>query len=198
MMKRILTMLAAAVLALGVLIPAASLGETVMYVYTANGKSLNVRSAPVVEDNIITTIPFGTEVYVDYHLGNGWSALYWTGTYYHVYVQTRFLVSTKPKKPTPVDPDPGYVGDSATTVAELNTIFKTYRKVNNPYTVTVRPTRASGWVNVRFAPTKQSELLGQYRTNDQLLVIAEMRDWYQVEDPYTGAVGYVSNKYVVR
>ena len=197
MFKRILTILAAAVLALCVLIPAASLAQTVMYVYTANGKTLNVRSEPVVGNNLVTELPFGSEVYVDYHLGNGWTALFWTGSqYYHVYVQTRFLVSTKPVKP--VTPTPASVGDTASTVAELNAIFKTYRQVRNPYLVLVRPTRASGWVNVRFAPTKQSELLGQYHTNDQLLVIAEMTNWYQVEDPNTGAVGYVSDKYVVR
>ena len=197
MFKRILTMMIAAMLLVGIMLPAVSLAEFRMYVYTSNGKGLNVRSAPNTGDNVIKSLPFGSEVNVAYHLGNGWSAIRWTGSEYDlVYVQTRFLVNDKPsKKPSsPTTP----AGDSSTTVAELNKIFKTYKRVTTEYMVTVRPTRASGWVNLRFTPTKNAELMATYRDNDQLTVIAEFKDWYQVEDPKTGAVGYISAKFVVK
>lgn len=196
MLKRILTLTVAAVLALAMLVPAAGLAEFTMYVYTPNGRGLNIRTQPTVGDNIIKSIPFGEAVTVHYHLGNGWTALLWDGeSYDHVYVQTRFLVDEKPKsKPTPSTPEAG--GNNAGTIAELNAIFKTYRSVPEGYSVTVHPTRGSGWVNMRFAPSKQSELMATYRNNDQLVVIGELKDWYQVEDPATGNVGYISTKFV--
>ena len=198
MSRRMLAVLAATLMALAVLIPAVSNAEYRMYVYTANGKNLNVRTSPETGDNILKTLPFGSEVYVDYHLGNGWTALMWTGeSCDHVYVQTRFLVDKKPTK-KPTQEETGGKTEGSGTIAELNKVFKTYRYVSEPYRIIVRPTRASGWVNMRFAPSKQAELISTHRTDDELLVIAEYKDWYQVEDPDTGAVGYISSKFVVK
>lgn len=199
MTQKILTLTVAAVMALFMLVPAGSLADSYdRYVYTENGGSLNVRSEPRVDDNIISTIPFGTGVYVDYDLGNGWTQIAWGGEYDFAYVQTRFLVRNKPgRRPSQpaADDDPG---DNSSSIGELNRIFRTYRRVDNPFTVTVRPVRASGWVNVRFAPSKLAELLSTQRDGAQLLVIGELQDWYQVENPNTGEVGYISRKYVVR
>ena len=197
MLKRILTLMIIATLAVALIPTMASATET-MYVYTQNGKGLNVRYEPSTDGEIFISVPYGERLTVLYHLGNGWSAISWDGNVY--YVQTRFLVYDKPgKKPTPEPTKkPGSAGDSSTTVAELNAIFKTYRLVENPYRITVRPTRASGWVNLRFAPTKQAELMGTFKDGEQLIAIAEFKDWYQVEDPDNGAVGFISSKYVVR
>lgn len=193
MLKRILTMLVAAMLAVTLFPTLASATET-MYVYTQNGKNLNMRYEPNTDGEIFTTVPFGRSLTVLYHLGNGWSAVSWDDNIY--YVQTRFLVYTKPtKKP---ESEQKKAGDASTTVAELNKIFKTYKLTETPFSITVRPTRASGWVNMRFAPTKEAELMGTFRDGDQLLVIAELQDWYQVENPDTGAVGYISSKFVAK
>ena len=199
MFRRIMTVMVAALLLLGALVPAASLADYYdMYVYTPNGRGLNARTEPRVGDNIIKSLPFGTGVYVLYHLGNGWTQIGWGGLYDYAYVQTRFLVSEKPaKKPTPSG-GKANPGDSSSTVAELNQIFKTCKLVAEPYKITVRPVRASGWANVRYAPSKKSELVSTLRANKQLLVIAELQDWYQVEDPDTGAVGYISTKFVAK
>ncbi len=198
MFRKILTLMAAAVLVACILIPAVSLAYTEMYVYTANGKGLNCRTEPYVGNNVIKSIPYGSPVYVEYHLGNGWSCIRWSGAYSVAYVQTRFLVSYQPSS-GPVPPSPsGSSADDATTVAELNRIFKTYRRVTNPYVVTVHPARSSGWVNLRFAPTKQAEVISTHRDNDRLIVIAELAGWYQMEDPDTGAVGYMVTQYVSR
>ena len=199
MSRRILTLLLLAAIAAGVCIQAASLAAEYRYVYTENGKGLNIRYEPRIADNILTTAAFGTRVQVYQNLGNGWTAIYWGGTDIF-YVQSRFLVKDKPtKKPSSGSGSTsGSAGDNASSVAELNQIFRTYQRVPSPYLVTVRPTRASGWVNLRFAPTKQAELLGTYRENDRLLVIAQLKDWLQVEDPATGAVGFISSKFVVQ
>jgi len=210
MTKKILTLAVAAVMLIGMAVPSVSHAWYTMYVYTQNGKSLNVRSEPNLGDNILWTVPFGERVDVDYNLGNGWTALMAAGAYESVYVQTRFLVSEKPtKKPsgntntntntnTSTNTAVNYSGDSASTIAELNSIFRSYKKVVNPYRITVRPTRASGWVNLRFAPSKQTEVLATYGSNSQLVVISELGNWYQAEDPETGIVGYINSAYVVR
>ena len=199
-MKKILTFVLTLTLLLGLFLPSSSLAYFTMYVYTENGKTLNVRTDPWVGDNVIGKIPYGEEVVVNYHLGNGWTALFGAGSWPDtVYVQTRFLVSYKPEKkstPVPSGNTPSST-TSAVTITDLNKIFKTYTRVN-PYTIIVRPTRASGWVNLRWAPSKSAELLGTYGANARLTVIAELKDWYQVEDPATGVVGFMNSAFVTK
>ena len=130
MSKKILTLVTALVLMFGMAVPAVSHAWYYMYVYTENGKSLNVRSEPRTGNNVLWTLPFGEQVAVDYNLGNGWTALMAAGAYETVYVQTRFLVSEKPsRKPTPQPTaNPSSSTNPATnaaTAAELNKIFRT-------------------------------------------------------------------------
>ena len=66
------------------------------------------------------------------------------------------------------------------------------------YTITVRPTRVTSWVNVHWAPTKQSELMETLRANDELIVMCEMTDWLQVRDPDNGKVGFVNKVFVAK
>ena len=196
MLKKMTAMMFTVMLVLVLMIPSVSFAEKSMYVYTENGGSLNIRTEPWTGDNVIKQMPFGSEVYVIRNLGNGWTELAWGGMYDYAYCQTRFLVSKKPaKKPTPKKQESSGTTTSV-SIDELNRLFKTYKLVDC-YRVTVRPTRASGWVNVRFAPTKQAELLSTHKDNEQLIVIAELNGWYQVENPDTGAVGYVNSAYVV-
>ncbi|MBR2822603.1 MAG: SH3 domain-containing protein [Clostridia bacterium] len=205
MSKKILTLALAAILMIGVSVPTVSHAWYNMYVYTENGKSLNVRSEPRTGNNVLWTVPYGEQVTVDYNLGNGWTALMAAGAYETVYVQTRFLVYEKPKA-KPAQNNTGSSSSTsgstnpatnAATAKELNKIFRTYKRVN-PYKITVRPVRASGWVNLRFAPSKETEVMATYKANDQVTVIAELDGWYQVEDPNTGMVGYMSNQFVAK
>ena len=59
-------------------------------------------------------------------------------------------------------------------------------------------TRASGWAPMRWAPSKSTEQIATYKQDDQLLVIAELKDWYQVEDPNTGAVGFMHKQFLTK
>ena len=202
MLKRMLILAVALILLAGLALPAVSRAEIIMYVYTENGKSLNVRQQPTVGNNVIGTLPYGESVYVESTLGNGWSQILW-GSYGSAYVQSRFLVSVKPGSRPSTRPSSGGSSSSssgkaataATTVEELNRIFRSYRKVN-PYTVTARPVRASGWVNLRWTPTTNAEVIATYRNGDRLTVIAELGIWLQVEDSYTGMVGFMDSTYV--
>lgn len=184
-----------------------------MYVYTENGKGLNVRKAPYVGNNIIDVAPFGSAVTVLRFLDGGWACIQWK-QYSEAYVQSRFLQWTNPRTyttpqptatPTPTPylvtaapyyyttPEPAYTD----TLAVLNAEFRTARLVT-PFTVIVRPSRASGWVNMRWAPSKDTEVLATYRSGAQLTVIAETQSWYQVADPNTEATGFIMKTYVTR
>ena len=51
---------------------------------------------------------------------------------------------------------------------------------------------------MRWAPSLSAEIMATYKQNDKLLVIKELKNWYQVEDQDTGNVGFISKKYVTK
>lgn len=184
---------------------------TVMYVYTDNRKGLNVRSAPYVGNNIIATAYFGSAVTVKRFLDNGWACIQWNSSV-EAYVQTRYLQWDRPAINTPVItaaptaapytyPDSysnnNYANTYTDSLITLNAEFRTARLVT-PFVVVVRPARASGWVNMRWAPSKDTEILATYRSGAKLTVIAETQSWYQVADPDTEATGFIMKNYTIR
>ena len=210
------------VLALLILCVTPVLANTTMYVYTDNRKPLNVRSAPYVGDNLITTAPYGAAINVIQLQDDGWAKIQWTPSVV-AYVQSRYLQWTRPdlSTPVPATPTPTPVPTAAPTavpyyptaapyyptaepysyytdsLATLNAEFRTARIVT-PFTIIVRPARSSGWVNMRWAPSKDVELITTYRNGARLTVIAETQSWYQVVDPDTEATGFIMKAYTTR
>ena len=80
---------------------------------------------------------------------------------------------------------------------EITAEFMQAEKVE-PYPIALKPARVTGWVNLRWAPSKSTEIMATYKQNDKLLVIRETNNWYQVEDQDTGDVGFISKQYVVQ
>ena len=201
MAKRFLSLLLAMLLA-GTLIPsfsAASSSSWTMYVYTDNGKTLNVRSDPVSGNNIIGRLNFGSAVSVRLTMANGWTCIdYPAGMGGVAYVQSRFLVSTQPGwNPGGSSSGGSSSGSYSQALSSMNAEFRSARKVS-PYTIVSRPSRASGWVNLRWAPSMEAEVITTCRQGKELTVLAELNSWYQVEDPSTGMVGFISRSYVYR
>ena len=208
MKKRLFALLAVLVLA-AAMIPA-SLAEDdstpnsagYYYVYTENGKGLNVRATP--GGDVVGSLKYGTKIYCYYRDGgNGWALIDYSydmpgvgyGTY-ACFISSRYLRKSKP----PARPGSGSSAQPAATtdtVSEINTEFRSAKNVI-PFSVTVRPSRASGWVNLRWAPTKSAEIMATYKANQKLLVIRELNNWYQVEDQDTGDVGFISKQFVVK
>ena len=176
------------------------------YVYTDDGKSLNVRSEPMKGDNIIGSLKYGDSVSVRMTMANGWAVIDWVhADNYVAYVQSRFLVNYKPapktaSKSTSTSSTKTTSSNSSGNkggISGINTEFKAAKQVT-PYTVVARPTRASGWVNLRWAPSTEAELITTCPQGKELTVIAELKSWYQVEDPDTGMIGFISSKYVTK
>ena len=197
MMKRFLILVASLVLVMSVCMTSALAYET-MYVKTGNGKTLNVRSEPATGDNVLLRFPYGHQVTVNYHLGNGWTCIMLAGEYDVGYVQTKFLVSKDPGKYVPSSADAELAKPATSmesyTMEQLNEVLKTARSVT-PYTVTLYPTRSSGWVYLRWVPSRNSNYVTTYTGGQQVQVIAELKNWYQVQDQ-DGKVGFVYTSYV--
>lgn len=202
-MKKVISLILAMMLL--VLFTSAVMSEsqgTDMYVYTKNGKPLNVRSSMSTEDdsNIIGSLKYGTKV-ITYGHQDGWAIIDYGNT--TGYIMYRFLMKEKPDPYTgsnssssaSTQKKTSFSTKDASTVAQLNTLVAS-AKIVTPYTVTVRPARASGWVYMRWFPSKSAETLASFRANYELTVIAELKDWYQVSDPDSGKVGFVYKSYV--
>ena len=182
------------------------------YVKTPNGKGLNVRDAP--NGKVIGSLKYGTRIHVDTFTTPQWALIlyrydngYGMGEY-AAWVSTRYLTRTKPAKfvknntgtntGTAAPAAPASVPAAASTLAAVNAIYRTAAQVIAPYTVVARPSRSSGWVNLRWAPSVDAERIATCPQGKTLTVLVELKDWYQVQDPATGMVGFVSSKYVVR
>ena len=198
MLKRFLSLALIAMMMALFIIPAAVTAdnEWTMYVYTDNGKSLNVRSDPMTGNNVIGSLNYGDAVSVRMTTANGWTVIDWyNGTV--AYVQSRFLVAYKPasKGKTPVENNTAT--DAGQVLNTMNAEFRTGVRVS-PYTVIARPSRASGWVNLRWGGALEAERITTCGQGKRLTVLAELRNWYQVQDPESGMIGFISRKFVSR
>ncbi len=210
MNKRIVLLMTAILMAVLMIIPVSVAEDDTpsdsagyYYVYTENGKGLNVRATP--GGDIVGSLKYGTRIYCYYRDGgNGWALIDYTynmpgfgkGTY-ACFISSRYLRKSKPPANPGSESSSSSSSGSSDTAAEINREFRSAKKVD-PFTVTVRPSRASGWVNLRWAPSKSTEVMATYKQNEKLLVIQETNNWYQVEDQDTGNVGFISKQFVVK
>ena len=198
MKKRVVVFLLAAAMLLVALMPAAmasGIGVT-KYVYTRNGKPLNVRAWPDVNSALLGTLALGTRVTIEGYTGDyTWANIIYNGQ--NAYVMTQYLADSPggggyTPTPTPVDPGKNYQN----IVTSLESEFSTYHVVS-PYTVLAKPVRASGWVNLRYVPSTEFGHADNLYANTQLTVIAETRNWLQVRRNDTGVTGYVMRQYTI-
>ena len=206
MNKRLTAWILALVLAVCGLIPAALAGDDTppegagyYYVYTENGKGLNVRETP--GGRIVGSLRWGSKVHVDAFVDGTWALItyryelpgYGVGNY-AAFINRRFLTRKQPVKEEQKQ-ETKAAETAADPLEALNKEFKEAKKVT-PYRVTLRPTRVSGWVNMHWAPSNDSEVQATYKANDSLLVIRETPNWLQVEDQDTGDVGFINRQFV--
>ena len=192
MNKRILSLLAVVVLLAAMLAATATAyAYYAVYSHCGNGKPLNVRSGPGKNYPVVSQVPYGEAIYVIGETSPGWLELNDYG-----FVQASLTSTTQPGPYVPPAPKPTV--DPAQKKADLEAVYAT-AKIVDPYMVTLKATaRSNGKANVRWAPSKTSKLLKAYPEGSEVRVIAELKNWYQVEDPVTGAVGYVNTAYVVK
>ena len=159
-----------------------------MYVNTANGGTLNVRSIPDTTGALLGTLEFGSAVTVtgiDVYRPDWVSIRYSRGANGTAWVMTKFLSYNQPSK-------------QAVEQAEVARQMATYRALDASFLIAARPASSGGWVNFRSAPSTSSGQIGTLRMGQLLTVVGETIDWYQAVDSATGRLGWVSKAYVYR
>lgn len=151
----------------------------VYYVNTANKKSLNMRSSTDLGNNILTSIPNGAAVVVyEFLNSNTWAHISYGGR--DGYVMTRYLSLTPPST-------------QPSTTESLS--FKDFKSTY--YLASVKPSTPSGYVNMRWAPSKSTAVHDIYYSGSTLQVIAESKTWCQVYDTQKNICGFMMKEFLV-
>lgn len=191
MKKRTISRIAVMLLVVAIVASMVSVASAYYAVYShcGNGKPLNVRSGPGKDYAVIDKVPYGEAIYVIGETSPGWLQLNDIG-----FVQASLTSRNYPGPYVPgPTPDPAQKKKTS-----LESVIATAKTVD-PYMVTLKATvRSNGKANIRWLPSKTSKLLKTCAPGTQVKVIAELKNWYQVEDPMTGEVGYVNTAYVVK
>ena len=209
MIKRLLSMTLAVVMVMALALPAVLAEDDYVdsraghyYVKTDNGKGLNVRDQPG-GGRVVGSLKYGTRIYVTTFTTPQWALItykydngYGLGEY-AAWVSTRYLTRSNPGKYQGGGSSSAAPAVSGSGLEAMNAVFRTARQVV-PYTVVSRPTRATGWVNLRWAPSMDAERIATCPRDKTLTVLTELNGWYQVQDPMTGMIGFISSKYVER
>ena len=195
-MKRMtaLTLALAVLVSMLAIIPAASADLTQYFVYTSNGKTLNLREKPTKNSAVVAKIPYGDEFWLEKDMGNGWAYGHWGGAF--GYVMTRYLTKHKP------DPNPSKNKEETKEEKDLRLeeekLDKELRSEIpvSPFYVVVRATRTTGWINFRTGPSKITVRVASFADGKELLVSGETTNWYRATDPDTQKVGYINKSFV--
>lgn len=200
MMKRLLALALTALMLLACAFSAvAEENDRDYYIYTENGKPLNVRSLP--NGPIVGALKSGTKIEVDSLVNDSWALIsfqYDNGAdgvgNWPAYVNRRFLTREDPAAKTEGAEAEESTGDP---MADINAEFAAAVPVEH-YQIMIRPARVSSWVNLRWIPGTTGMVIAEYKANDKLTVLMELKNYLMVQDPKTGRIGYIEKGFAVR
>lgn len=192
MRKRVLVCVTAMLLVLAICASASA-----AWIKTENGKAANGRGGPGKDYPLIAPVAYGREIVVTGGSQNGYTPIMLPSGSDEVWVLSRFIVNYNPGKYTP-SPKPDSGKSSGNKSDAQNSIYAEFKAARwvNPYEVTTYHKRSSGMINMRWAPAKNAPLIQTYRSGETLNVLCELKDWYQVEDPETGKVGFIRRDFL--
>jgi len=156
----------------------------VIHVSTANGKSLNMRSGPSTRYSIITTIPNRSALNLYWYMDSEWAFVSYRNSF--GFCMTRHL-SISPGELVDMEETPDITKD-------LNELYKGFKPAG--YYAAVNPTAPSGFVNLRWAPTKAAPVQCIYYAGEVLRVLSENGTWSQVLNETTGVSGFMMNSFL--
>ena len=195
MLKKILALTLAVVIALACTAVFAEEVEedTTYWVFTDNGKELNVRNAP--GGDIIGKLKYGEKVTVVSFINGEWAAINYKDSELG-YVSTRFLIKADPEEVKRLieEEQSEITGDPMT---DINTEFASAVDVDD-YKITARPARVTSLVYMRWIPSETGRIIIGYKATEQLIVLKELDHYLQVQDPDTGDVGYIHKRFAAK
>lgn len=194
MRKRILVSALAMLLILAV--STSALAAT-RWIKTGNGKPAAGREGPSRDYALLTYLGYGTQVNTVGKSQNGYTPVQMPGGSDTAYVLTKFLVKSVPGPFVPSEASGSSSSSSAGLQSSIVNEFNAARFVT-PYEISTYHKRASGLVNMRWAPSEKAKLIHSYPAGERLTVLAELKNWYQVQDPETGWVGFIRSDFLMR
>lgn len=188
-MRKLLPLLTLVVLIASMIPLAAFADSTPVYYYvkTSNYEPLNLREAESTKSKIIAKIPYGTKVeLLDFFVGSTWASCNYDGHY--GYVMTQYLSFDKPHP----KPKPGPVPTPKPTPSA--SMFAGFKPAY--YSAIVRPTTPTGFVHMRWAPSKQEKIFQDYYAGQALQVLYANDTWCQVYDTQNHVFGYMMKQFL--
>ena len=120
----------------------------------------------------------------------------WTYSYYLTSTKPKSSSSSKSTSNSSSNHSNHSSSNSSNSAAQTN-VFSGMKAVRHYY-VTVRPSTLSGYVNLRWAPSKSAAMKGVRYYGDELRVIAENKTWAQVVDDATNECGFIMKSLIER
>lgn len=155
------------------------------YVKTANKGYLNLREAPSTTAKVLGHLDYGTAMSVIL-FNNGWAYVKVSKQYGWVLASN--ISATKPSS------GGGGSSDYDSNVLK-NSMFEGFHPVS--YTVIVNPTRRTGFVNLRWAPSTAAKPMDIRYYGYELQVLQENNVWCQVYDAKAGISAFVMKEYLL-
>lgn len=169
-------------------------GQT-LYVNISKG-TLKMYNAFYVEAPVILKLQNGSPVTATGNYNGGFlEVTYSVGSTRETgWVLIKYLSANKPSASTNKTSNTNKTNNSAPaqkeTVASLN--FKSYKLIpdDTTYVVSSKPSRAGGFVNLRWVPSLDSAIIERMYKGEEMTVIAEGKKWLQVQcnDGYVGFI----------
>ena len=184
----VMMIMLAAAPAMAISIRGVGSGQT-LYVNTASGRALNLRNGPSSTAKVIAKLSRGTAVIA----GDDYQEPYLRVTVNGKkgWVDIRYLEATKPSKGSSSGGSSSSSSDG-TLISKLS--FKNFKLVDGVVVVTPKPPRVGSSVNLRWAPSTEASVLRRVYAGDQLTVVTEGKDWYQVQTE-DGYVAFIAKKF---
>ena len=157
---------------------------TYYYVNTSNRGALNLRQTASNAAKVLVQIPYAAQVELaDYVAGDKWAHCYYGGT--EGYVMVRYLSKTRPSTGTTT---------TTTTVGSESAEYK--RMEPAYYYAVVHPSTPTGYVHMRWAPSKTEPVFRDYYDGQVLKVLYQNSSWCQVLDESNQVCGYMMRAFL--
>ena len=189
-MKRSISLLLALILALTAVFTLTSVAsaEWIVYSAAANKYPVRVREAPTTKSKKMGTLKYGEAATAVYDENSEWTCIKWKNTF--GYVMTVHLSTEPPAAKKAANPV------SKKLAAELlGQEMRSERLVEEPFSISVVPTRASGYIPLRSGPANTTNRVERLPNGKELIVMSETDNWYRARDPENHKVGYIQKEY---
>ena len=191
-MKKLVSILCLVALMVTLLAPAVSFAKTTAWVKTGNGKNLYMREEPSKNGEIVTSLPYRTQLIV-YEYANGWALCEpadWSMSN-PKWVSTSFLVYSDPGPYKGNNEKKNTDSGSSVVYPDLDKIAKKIKYLDEPVDAVIKTSRPTNYVHLRWYPSKSAAYIDQYLCDTEITVLAQSNEWSQVQVKETGYVGFI-------